>query len=89
LLAPFNFYPVKPCILFCFTGTRSEECNAFNWGLPSEIHDSEERSGFNRGGSTVLIPLPIKKNKMELIKIACPACPMELSFGCYSIGVKS
>jgi len=24
--------------------------------LPSEIHDSEERSGFNRGGSTVLIP---------------------------------
>jgi hypothetical protein len=37
-LAPFN--------------SRSEECNAFNWG-----------------GSTVLILLLIKKNKMELVKV--------------------
>ncbi len=31
--APFNFYPVKPIVCFCFTGAASEEQGEFNRGV--------------------------------------------------------
>jgi hypothetical protein len=48
IFTPLNIYPVE--FVDHSTGTALKSAvGEFNRGLPCSIHDSEERSGFNRG----------------------------------------